>query len=72
MDVFYFDATGSSSHYFDIPTFDPLECDPARLVDPTLATDSPAGTEEKMTVMQARYEAGLPLFHVDDNKRWRE
>jgi hypothetical protein len=36
-------------------------------IDPTLPTSSQAGSPEKVRVIAARYQAGLPLWNPDDD-----
>ena len=36
-------------------------------IDPTLPTSAQAGSLEKRRVIAARYQAGLPLWHPDDD-----
>jgi hypothetical protein len=37
-------------------------------IDPTRPTPAQAGSSEKRRVIAARYQAGLPLWHPDDDR----
>lgn len=36
------------------------------MIDPTKPTGARPGSEQKVQVLEARYAAGTPLFHPDD------